>query len=920
MAKLPSVSSDIPRDLRMFLDRVREAINGTGLDSVVTARQLAAAGIISYSGGTIVPPFGSQLVTAPVRPQNVEASGALANIIVTWDKPNYSGHAYAEIWAAAGTVETPPAIGDAILVGMAPGVSFPHNIGSGAQRWYWVRFVNANGEVGPYQSTDGVFGETSVDPAYMLEVLSGAITESQLYADLGARIDLVDGPVGLANSVAARLADEATARADEIALLAADVLDVTGMQSYDNATTYAQYDLVTSGGNIYRALQATTGNTPPNATYWELVGAYASLAGGIVANASAVSALTVRVQDTEDGIDTVASDITDLAVRVTDTESGVSANAGAVTALTTRVTTAEGSIASQAGQITALEVGLADLSGVAAYDNAATYAAGDYATYNDKLYRALQATTGNLPTNATYWELLGDFTSLGELAIANAGAIEALDARVEIAEGTITSQSSAITTLSGTVTNQGLGITANASAISGLTTRVSTAEGAITSQSESITNLSSDLADLTGTVGTTATALSNLTTRVTDAEGVNTAQASAITALVTTSGANTAAISAESTARATSDGELFAQYTVKVDVNGYVSGFGLASTAVDGVPTSDFLVRADSFAIASPSGPGITPSEPFVVRTTSTTINGEAVPAGVYIKDGFIQNGTITTAKIGDAAIDNAKIADATITNAKITTLDATKITSGFISADRIAAASLVAGKLAADSVSAANLQAGSVVASKIEAGAVETSKLRVGDFVNYVENASFLLGDTAWTTGTGGFSITTGNARSGVYALQRSITNGTTGNSYNDAQFSAVAGDKFVISAWVKQSADYAGGNIQIGIRWYNYAGVFISDNQTGIAATTTYQEISGTLTAPANAAYGRVRCRCVSQTAGTAYWDDISLLRKQKGDALIVEGTLSASAVSADFIDAFELNADNITAGTITADRLLH
>jgi len=97
---------------------------------------------------------------------------------------------------------------------------------------------------------------------------------------------------------------------------------------------------------------------------------------------------------------------------------------------------------------------------------------------------------------------------------------------------------------------------------------------------------------------------------------------------------------------------LSGQYTVKIDYNGYVTGFGLASTAVDGTPTSSFVVRADSFSIANPSGPSIAPVTPFIVRTTSTTINGQAVSPGVYISDAFIQNGTITNAKIASLTAD----------------------------------------------------------------------------------------------------------------------------------------------------------------------------------------------------------------------------------------------------------------------------
>jgi hypothetical protein len=96
-----------------------------------------------------------------------------------------------------------------------------------------------------------------------------------------------------------------------------------------------------------------------------------------------------------------------------------------------------------------------------------------------------------------------------------------------------------------------------------------------------------------------------------------------------------------------------------------VSGFGLASTANNATPFSDFIIRADRFSVASPSGPGITPVIPFIVTTTPQTINGVSVPVGVYINGAFIQNGTITNAKIGNAVIDDAKIVS--LTAAKIT-------------------------------------------------------------------------------------------------------------------------------------------------------------------------------------------------------------------------------------------------------------
>jgi hypothetical protein len=133
-----------------------------------------------------------------------------------------------------------------------------------------------------------------------------------------------------------------------------------------------------------------------------------------------------------------------------------------------------------------------------------------------------------------------------------------------------------------------------------------------------------------------------------------------------------AAVQQEALVRADETGDLFGQYTVKIDLNGYISGFGLASQApVDGTPSSSFIVRADSFSVA---GTGASPTVPFIIRTSGTTIGGQYVPPGTYIRDAMIQNGTIS----------DAKIANATITDAKIASLSAAKLTAGTALANSI--------------------------------------------------------------------------------------------------------------------------------------------------------------------------------------------------------------------------------------------
>ena len=178
MPNLPSVTSPLPRDLQMFVQRVREAIDGGGLDGLVTARQMVVAGIAEIANGTVTS-AAATIVGAAKPPTGLTGSGALASVILSWASPTYSGHAYTEIWAATQTASQvsaseAPVISQAVLVGMTAGNSFAHTIGSAATRYYWVKNVNRNGEASAFNATNGIAATTSGDPAYLMEVLSEA--------------------------------------------------------------------------------------------------------------------------------------------------------------------------------------------------------------------------------------------------------------------------------------------------------------------------------------------------------------------------------------------------------------------------------------------------------------------------------------------------------------------------------------------------------------------------------------------------------------------------------------------------------------------------------------------------------------------------------------------------------------------------
>lgn len=110
---------------------------------------------------------------------------------------------------------------------------------------------------------------------------------------------------------------------------------------------------------------------------------------------------------------------------------------------------------------------------------------------------------------------------------------------------------------------------------------------------------------------------------------------------------------------------LLDQLTVKVNNDGLVSGYGLASTPSTNPNATTFAILADRFVVAGPASAGVVPAPPFFVQTTPTTVNGVPVQPGVYMQDAFMRNGVITNAKIGNLAVDNAKIAN--VSAAKLT-------------------------------------------------------------------------------------------------------------------------------------------------------------------------------------------------------------------------------------------------------------
>lgn len=332
-------------------------------------------------------------------------------------------------------------------------------------------------------------------------------------------------------------------------------------------------------------------------------------------------------------------------------------------------------------------------------------------------------------------------TQITTLAAETAGNAASISNEITARTTADSALATSISTLAVTVGNNGAAITneatVRANADSALSTQIATLSSVVNGNiaaisSEAITRanadnaLSTQITNLSSTVNNnnntqTAAIQSEATTRA----NADSALSSSITTLQTTVNGQTTSIQTN----ASSINGIEAKYTVKIDNNGYVSGYGLISTANNGTPTSSFVVSADRFAIASTvsTSPTGNLSSPFFVLTAPQVIEGKTFAAGVYIKKGnisTIEADSITTGflnanRIQVGSID-ARIAS--ISNAQIANLDAGKITSGFISADRISTGSIDA-KIA--SISSA--QIGSLDASKITSGFISADRIATG-------------------------------------------------------------------------------------------------------------------------------------------------------------------------------------------------
>lgn len=388
---IPSPPGDISPALRKYLEALSEALEirlgrrGDPRDRAITLRELIDSGLATElasrpfntnsSTPTFRPPYDS---TVPTAPTNFTATGGYSIITLFWDFPRYDPHAHTEIWRHSSN-----SIGDAQLIGISSGISFVDPVGENATYYYWARHVSTSEVYGPFNSANGTLAQTAANVTALLQVLTGAITSSQLNAALSSRINLIDADASVVNSVAYRIAQESTARTAAIAAeasarstaianealareaaidgavdaLQAQINDLSAIAEYDNAKSYVTGEIVTYNGFLYKAKSATTGNLPTNTTYWDLLGEYSSLADLVGANAAAIVQInTINATSTSAASQAIQS----VTATVNNPTTGLAATASSLSGLTATVNNGTTGLAATVTRVGALETTVND--------------------------------------------------------------------------------------------------------------------------------------------------------------------------------------------------------------------------------------------------------------------------------------------------------------------------------------------------------------------------------------------------------------------------------------------------------------------------------------------------------------------------------------------------------------------------------
>ncbi|MBM7070871.1 DUF1983 domain-containing protein [Shewanella sp. 202IG2-18] len=167
-------------------------------------RQALVNSVTKPIGSLPQPPVGT--IERPHAPVNLSGRGGFTFIAITWSKPTYRGHAYAEIFRAEENN-----FSKAVRIATASADVFSDSVQMGSTYFYWVRFVNVADMKGPTQGVNGIEVSTQESAEVILDTIGGQIEESHLGDFLTGEIGKIPGlgeGVGSINDALAGINDD----------------------------------------------------------------------------------------------------------------------------------------------------------------------------------------------------------------------------------------------------------------------------------------------------------------------------------------------------------------------------------------------------------------------------------------------------------------------------------------------------------------------------------------------------------------------------------------------------------------------------------------------------------------------------------------------------------------------------------------
>lgn len=359
--------------------------------------------------------------------------------------------------------------------------------------------------------------------------------------------------------------------------------------------------------NYFELDWVAIGRPAPGASSAQLLEEQMARASADAAEAMAREALSTKLVGTTD-VDGLSLGSISSGLLFDERAARLSADAAAVSSINALTATVESDRANTTAQLAAVSEAIADGNAASASEISSIRAELERQAQTDEILRA-----GAQAIEA----------AIAEEASARASAIEAVTVQITSATSRLGAAEAAITA---EATTRATADAAQAQEIDSLSATIGATNAAILDEQTVraandlaiVSAVNTALAQITGVSASISQSGQNLIANWSQAQATKWSQ---IESEVLTANGKTirAALQQEATTRANADGSLGAQWTLKTDINGYISGFGFASTANNAAPTSEFIIRADKFAVVMP---GYGQHVPFAIGPSGAEFTG----------------------------------------------------------------------------------------------------------------------------------------------------------------------------------------------------------------------------------------------------------------------------------------------------------